>query len=90
MSDISYILTRMVKIYILLLTLGVYLFIVRSGDRYLAKNTKENVLSVPYWERNCVQIGGASSNHITFGFCKDLLNSLKSVKLIQGILGRIC
>ena len=39
-----------------------------SGDTYLIRDRKENVLHITSWEGNCVQIGIASGNHTFLGF----------------------
>ena len=68
---------------ILLPRLDKYLFSVVSGNRYLPRDSKENVLSYYYyWDCNYVQIGITSSNYTIFGFCHDSLNPLNSVAFI--------
>ena len=48
-----------------------YLFRVVSGNRYLPRGRKENILSTTITEHSYVQIGSASSNYTTFGFWQD-------------------
>ena len=59
---------EVVKLKIVLQSLGWYLLSVVSSNKYLLRNSENTVFSITIIENVTVQVGIASGNHTIFGF----------------------